>query len=50
VSNEAGDEEPSARKFMPRSIFERVQMLGGNTFIERRPDNRHTVIHVSIPM
>jgi signal transduction histidine kinase len=34
---------------MPRSINERVQMLGGRAFVEQRPE-RQTVVHVTIPM
>jgi signal transduction histidine kinase len=38
-----------AKEFMPRSINERVQILGGRTFVEQRLDGQ-TVVHVTIPM
>jgi signal transduction histidine kinase len=34
---------------MPRSINERVQMLGGKAFVEQRV-GAQTVVHVTIPM
>jgi signal transduction histidine kinase len=49
VGNDAGTGADASKKFMPRSIQERAQALGGKTFVERRRDG-HTVVHVTIPM
>jgi len=49
IGNDAEPNENGAKKFMPRSINERVQMLGGRAFVEQRPE-RQTVVHVTIPM
>jgi signal transduction histidine kinase len=43
-----GQGEDAAKEFMPRSISERAQILGGRTFVEQRPGQ--TVVHVTIPM
>ena len=49
VGNDAEPGENGTKKFMPRSINERVQMLGGRAFVEQRPGGQ-TVVHVTIPM
>lgn len=48
IGNEAAQ---AAQKpgFMPRSIHERVQSLGGNTVVERDADG-YTVVRISIPL
>jgi signal transduction histidine kinase len=48
VGNELGAGAGQARKFTPRSVSERVQMLGGEFFVEHRLDG-YTVVHVKIP-
>jgi signal transduction histidine kinase len=48
IGNEANGES-SAKSFMPRSISERAQMLGGKAFVEQRA-GAQTVVHVTIPM
>jgi signal transduction histidine kinase len=37
------------KEFMPRSINERVLILGGRTFVEQLLGGQ-TVVHVTIPM
>ena len=49
MGNEAGAGARGDGNFMPRSIYERAQALGGETFVERRPDG-YTIVHVTIPM
>lgn len=49
IGNDAEPGENGTKKFMPRSINERVQMLGGRAFVEQRPGGQ-TVVHVTIPM
>lgn len=49
IGNEAEAGESSAKSFMPRSINERVQMLGGRTFVEQLQGGQ-SVVHVTIPM
>jgi signal transduction histidine kinase len=49
IGNDAQPGENGTKKFMPRSINERVQMLGGRAFVEQRPGGQ-TVVHVTIPM
>lgn len=49
VGNEGGNGVHPEKRFIPRSIYERAQSLGGKTFVEQRPDG-HTVVHVTLPM
>jgi signal transduction histidine kinase len=49
IGNEAEAGESEVKSFMPRSINERVQVLGGRTFVERLPGGQ-SVVHVTIPM
>jgi signal transduction histidine kinase len=49
IGNEAVNGEDGAKSFTPRSINERVHMLGGRTFVEQRQGGQ-TVVHVAIPM
>jgi signal transduction histidine kinase len=49
IGNETGDEGGEPKSFTPRSISERVQVLGGRSFVEQRQGGQ-TVVHVSIPM
>ena len=49
IGNASPDSPPGEGGFMPRSIHERAQALGGRTFVERGPDG-YTVVHVTIPM
>ena len=48
IGNEANGEN-GTKSFMPRSINERVQILGGKAFVEQRVGGQ-TVVHVTIPM
>jgi signal transduction histidine kinase len=48
IGNEVNGEN-GTKSFMPRSINERVQMLGGKAFVEQRVGGQ-TVVHVTIPM
>jgi len=49
IGNDAEPGENGTKKFMPRSINERVQMLGGRAIVEQRPGGQ-TIVHVTIPM
>jgi signal transduction histidine kinase len=49
IGNETVPTENAVQEFMPKSISERAQVLGGRTFVERRPSG-HTVVHVTVPM
>jgi len=49
IGNEAGNGVGELASFTPRSISERVQLLGGRTFVEQRQGGQ-TVVHVTIPM
>jgi signal transduction histidine kinase len=49
IGNEAGNDSIEPKSFTPRSISERVQLLGGRTFVEQREEGQ-TVVHVTIPM
>lgn len=49
VGNEAGNGSSVTPRFVPRSIQERAQSLGGETFVEQRQDG-HTIVHVTLPM
>ena len=49
IGNEAGNGAGVKPRFIPRSIQERAQSLGGETFVEQRQDG-HTIVHVSLPM
>lgn len=49
IGNEGENEESESKSFTPRSISERVQVLGGRTFVEQRQGGQ-TVVHVTIPM
>ena len=49
VGNEAGNGSGVKTRFVPRSIQERAQSLGGETFVEHRQDG-HTIVHVTLPM
>jgi signal transduction histidine kinase len=49
IGNEAGQEPGVKPRFIPRSIQERAQSLGGKTFVEQRQDG-HTIVHVTLPM
>lgn len=49
VGNEAGNGSGPRKRFIPRSIHERAQSLGGNSFVEQRPDG-HTIVHVTLPI
>jgi signal transduction histidine kinase len=49
IGNDAVNGEDGAKSFTPRSINERVQVLGGRAFVEQR-EGGPTVVHVSIPM
>lgn len=46
IGNEGGE---GVKHFLPRSISERSNLLGGNTVVEHRPDG-YTVVHITIPM
>jgi len=48
VGNEISAGAGQTRKFKPRSLSERVQSLGGEIFVEHRPDG-YTVVHMKIP-
>lgn len=48
IGNDVNDDN-GTKTFMPRSINERVQMLGGKAFVEQRV-GAQTVVHVTIPM
>jgi signal transduction histidine kinase len=49
IGNEAEAGDGEVKSFMPRSINERVQVLGGKTFVEQLPGGQ-SVVHVTIPM
>jgi signal transduction histidine kinase len=49
IGNDAGNGGNGTKSFMPRSINERVQILGGKAFVEQRQGSQ-TVVHVTIPM
>jgi signal transduction histidine kinase len=49
IGNETVPTENAVQEFMPKSINERAQVLGGRTFVELRPSG-HTVVHVTVPM
>ena len=49
IGNETKDAARTLENFMPRSINERTQALGGTTFVESARDG-YTVVHVTIPM
>jgi signal transduction histidine kinase len=49
IGNDVAPSENAVKEFMPRSINERAQMLGGSTFVEQRLGGQ-TVVHVTIPM
>jgi signal transduction histidine kinase len=49
IGNEAEAGEGNGKNFMPRSINERVQVLGGRTFVEQLQGGQ-SVVHVTIPM
>jgi signal transduction histidine kinase len=46
IGNEV-DKPPA--DFMPRSINERVRAQGGRVIVDYRPEERCTVVHVSLP-
>ena len=48
IGNEVRDGVNGAQTFMPQSIYERAQVLGGEVTIEQRMDG-YTVVHVTIP-
>lgn len=49
VGNETGNGADAGKEFMPRSIQERAQALGGKTYVEQRSGDP-TIVHVTIPM
>lgn len=49
IGNAAGSDPPAAGDFTPRSIQERVQALGGATYVERSADG-YTTVHLMIPI
>ena len=49
IGNEANGSLAGAAKFMPRSIHDRAEALGGETVIETRADG-YTVVSVTIPV
>jgi signal transduction histidine kinase len=49
IGNDLIPDEPPAEDFTPRSINERVKVLGGRTFVDRNAGS-HTVVRVSLPM
>jgi signal transduction histidine kinase len=49
IGNEESNGESEAKSFTPRSISERVQLLGGRTLVEQHQGGQ-TVVHVAIPM
>ena len=49
IGNEASRSPHGADKFMPRSIHDRAEALGGETVIEYRDDG-YTVVSVTIPI
>ena len=49
VGNEVVNGSSAKPRFIPRSIHERAKSLGGDSFVEQRPDG-HTVVHVTLPM
>ena len=48
IGNEVRDGANGAQSFMPRSIHERAQVLGGGANVEQRLDG-YTVVNVTIP-
>jgi signal transduction histidine kinase len=49
IGNETEAGVNGTKPFLPRSISERAQMLGGRVFVEQRVGGQ-TVVHVTIPM
>jgi signal transduction histidine kinase len=49
IGNAAGENAPAAGEFTPRSISERVQALGGTTYVERGADG-YTTVHLMVPI
>lgn len=49
IGNETEINADVKPRFVPRSIQERAQSLGGETFVEQRQDG-HTIVHVTLPM
>jgi signal transduction histidine kinase len=49
IGNDVAPIENAVKEFVPRSINERVLILGGSTFVEQRLSGQ-TVVHVTIPM
>jgi signal transduction histidine kinase len=49
IGNAAGENIPAAGEFTPRSISERVQALGGTTYVERGADG-YTTVHLMVPI
>ena len=49
IGNELVGQKQATKQFMPRSIAERVKMLGGKTAVDINSDG-HTVVHVTIPI
>lgn len=49
IGNDVVPSENAVKEFMPRSINERVLILGGRTFVEQLLGGQ-TVVHVTIPM
>lgn len=49
LGNEEARPAAEVPDFMPRSIFERVESLGGETVVEKGVDG-YTVVHINIPI
>jgi signal transduction histidine kinase len=49
IGNAAGENILAADEFTPRSISERVQALGGTTYVERGEDG-YTTVHLMVPI